>query len=150
MSTYEQHRADAAALLARTNEKVRKDRFKREQAKQPPRQPLGWEGFYQIWLIAALLLALTINSSWGLELLYNDTTAVRVANLFLVLAFVALAVADIFVRENDAALVHYEVPEQCTTESEPSAVSSGSPPSPELGESPPSTAWHKSFHGERP
>jgi len=151
MSAYEQHKADAAALLARTNEKVRKDRFAREQAKRPPRQPLGWEDFYQLWLIGVLVAAFVLNSPWGSQqLLFNDLVAVRVTNLLLIGAFVAAAIIDVFLRESTATIVHYEVPEQCTTASEPSDVSSGSAPSSEPGESPPSTPWHKSWAGERP
>ena len=145
MSSYEQHKAQAAVLLARTNEKVRKDRFNRDKARQAAKHvPWSWNEYY--WLFQSGLMFLIILHMVGLldSLLYHNTQLIRVSGLLLVGAVLLLVGVDYLFREF-SHIVAYEVPEQCTTESEPSDDSSGTPSPSESGQPPRSTPWQSSW-----
>ena len=146
MSSFELHRAHAQQLLVRKNEQLRKERLVREKAKRKQQHvPMGWEGYYQVWLVVALLAGFVINSPWGYTLLFSDVVAVRVVNLVLLGLLVMVAVADIFVREMSPVFYNHEEAEPCITESEHSDASSGTSSPVSSGESHPSSAWRGSW-----
>ncbi|WJJ55097.1 hypothetical protein [Xanthomonas phage RTH11] len=146
MSSFELHRAHAQQLLARKSEQLRKERLAREKAKRQAQHiPMGWEDYYQIWLVVALLAGFFINSPWGFALLFHDPVALRVVNLFLLGLLVVVAVIDIFAREMSPVFYHEEEAAPCTTDSELSGASSGTSSPVSSGESQPSSAWRGSW-----
>lgn len=145
MSTYELHRTQAYMLLASKNEQLRKEYLIREKTKSAKQHvPLGWDSWYQIWLILALFVAFVINSPWGFELLFNDPVALRAVNLFWVGLIIAVSVFDMFHRECEITYLREEAL-PTTAKSECSDASSGTPSPSDSGKLSPSSPWRASW-----